>query len=286
METKVNRLEEVDLLLKDFVSLIMLDYNGIIEELKYITRDVGEYMRKEIDYVKKDQIEEKELNSLVSYVDKTAEEMLVKELQRLVPEAGFITEENTIATEDKEMMWILDPLDGTTNYLFGIPHYSTSIALSVQGEVKLGMVRDNAKKECFYAIEGQGAYKDVRLLNLTTDLKMNNAIFVTGFPYRNTFDSEGYFKVLDYCLRNSRGVRRLGSAALDLCYVASGRISCYYESFLNIWDIAAGQLIVKEAGGKVSDFKGDNSHLNSGQIVAANCGIYDEILKVLKNNIA
>ncbi len=264
----------------------MLDYQKIIDQLIPLGEKVGEYMRNEIDKVLRSQIEEKELNSLVSYVDKTSEEMIVETLAQILPEAGFITEEKTIQTEVKDVMWIVDPLDGTTNYLYGIPHYSTSIALRVNGEIVLGMVRDNAKQECFTAIKGQGAFLDGRKLQVSTNLKLADSIFVTGFPYSNEYDPSAYLKIIEHWLKHSRGLRRLGSAALDLSYVAAGRISCYYEGFLNLWDIAAGALIAQEAGAIVSDFKGEDKHLQSCKIVASNPGIYPEVIEVLKSHLS
>lgn len=260
----------------------MLEYQKIIDQLIPLGEKVGEYMRNEIGKVLRSQIEEKELNSLVSYVDKTSEMMIVKRLSEILPEAGFITEEKTVKTEAKDLMWIVDPLDGTTNYLFGIPHYSTSIALQMKGEIVLGMVRDNAKQECFTAIKGQGAFLNGYKLDLAPNLKMADSIFVTGFPYSNDYNPEVYLGIIQYWLKHSRGLRRLGSAALDLAYVAAGRVSCYYEGYLNIWDIAAGSLIAAEAGAIVSDFNGESKFLDSCQIVACHPSIYTEVLQVLK----
>lgn len=263
----------------------MLEYEKIMSQLTLLGEKVGEYMRNEIDKVLRSQIEEKELNSLVSYVDKTTEQMIVERLAQLIPEAGFITEEKTVSQEPKDIMWIIDPLDGTTNYLFGIPHYSTSIALQVNGKIVLGMVRDNAKQECFTAIRGQGAFLNNKELKLSSKTKMADSIIVTGFPYTNEYELENYLKVIQHWLKHTRGVRRLGSAALDLSYVAAGRVSCYYEGHLNIWDIAAGALIAEEAGAIVSDFKGEQNHLHTCKIVASNPSIYHEVINTLKANL-
>ncbi len=264
----------------------MSEYQNLIKELLPLGDKVGEYMRNEIDKVLRSQIEEKDINSLVSYVDQTAEKMIVEKLATLIPEAGFITEEETIKTEEKEIMWIVDPLDGTTNYLFGIPHYSTSIALMVDGKIVLGLVRDNAKREAFYAIKDQGAFLNGNKLKLAKSLDMANSIFVTGFPYSNDYDPSAHLNIIQHWLKNSRGVRRLGSAALDLAYVAAGRVSCYYEGFLNIWDIAAGALIAKEAGAIVSDFSGEQGYLDSCKIIGCHPDIYAEVLEVIKTNLS
>lgn len=251
-----------------------------------VAQEVGSFIHEEVNRVSKSDIEEKVENSLVSYVDKEAEKKLVKLLGELLPAAGFITEENTVKQEDKSLKWIIDPLDGTTNYLFGIPHYSTSIALSIDNTIVLGVVRDIAKNETFHSVVHQGAYMDDRLLKLSGTLEMSESIFVTGFPYKNDYNADGLLDVIKYLIKHSRGIRRLGSAAIDLCYAASGRISCYYEGFLNIWDIAAGALIAQEAGAHVSDFNNEDKHLDSGQIIACHPDIRDNILDIIQKSIS
>jgi len=255
------------------------------EEVQNIAKEVGVFIQAEVDKVQRSDIQEKVENSLVSYVDKEAEEKLVQKLKPLISDVGFITEEDTVEQQSKSIIWIIDPLDGTTNYLFGIPHYSTSIALRVNDDIQLGVITDIAKNECFHAVRGEGAFRNDKKLSLNYPLDLKESIFVTGFPYRNDYDPRGYFQIIEHWIKNSRGVRRLGSAALDLCYVACGRVSCYYESFLNIWDIAAGVLIVEEAGGRLSDFSGLERHLQSGQIVASHPMIFEEIIDVIKREL-
>ncbi len=261
------------------------DLLEIKNQLISITKDVGEYINNEQKKLSSNDIEEKEKNSLVSYVDKTAEQMLVASLQKLIPEAGFITEEKMVSQEKKDIQWIIDPLDGTTNYIFGLPHYSTSIALSINDEIVLGVVNDCAKQECFHAIKNEGAYLDDRKLVITKRPEMSNALFVTGFPYTNDYNSTKYLAIINELLKQSRGVRRYGSAALDLCYVAADRFTCYYEGFLNIWDIAAGALIVSEAGGIMRDLKGREKFLELGEVIAANPSIYDEVQKIISDKL-
>lgn len=251
-------------------------------EVQALAKTVGAFILEEVDKVQSSDIEEKVMNSLVSYVDKQAEEKLVEGLSKLITDSGFITEEDTVKQEQKEKVWIVDPLDGTTNFLFGIPHYSTSIALQYKGEIVLGVVTDIPKNDIFHAIKNEGSFLNEKRLQLTGDLKIKDSIFVTGFPYRNDYEPDRLFKIIDHWLKNSRGIRRLGSAALDLCYVAAGRISAYYEGYLNIWDLAAGALIAQEAGGIVSDYNGQATFLEDGQIMASHPAIYNEALAVLK----
>lgn len=247
-----------------------------------LCQQVGNFQLSEINKVSTNNIETKELNSLVSYVDQESEKMIVKKLQSLIPECGFITEEGVVENTEKEYTWIIDPLDGTTNYLHKIPHYSISIALKHNDDMVIGMVHDPSMNECFYAIKDQGAYLNGQLLTLDIRTDLSQALIVTGFPYRNNYDVESKFKALRYWLMNTRGIRRLGSAALDLVYIASGRLDVYYEGTLNIWDMAAGVLIAEEAGAKVTDLDGSSNHLDSGNVVATNKGLYQQVFEVVK----
>lgn len=263
-----------------------IDLKKILDQVITLSRDVGSYIRKESVKVSSGDIKEKELNSLVSYVDITAERMLTEKLIHLIPDCGFITEEKTKEQSTKAYTWIIDPLDGTTNYLFSIPHYCISIALQYNNRTVLGLVYDCAKEECFHAIDGQGAFLDAQKLQIQINDKLAQSIFVTGFPYKNNYETKAYLEIIEHWLQSSRGVRRLGSAALDLCYVASGRVSCYYESFLNIWDLAAGALIAKESGAVVSDFSGSSSFLEKGEIIACNPGIYEEVTVKIQEKLS
>jgi len=259
-----------------------LNNQHIIKELTNLVKKVGEFQLSEINKVSKDRVETKDLNSLVSYVDQQSEKMIVARLQELIPESGFITEEGVIKNSEKTFTWIIDPLDGTTNYLHKIPHYCISIALRHNNDIIIGMVHDPSLDECFYAIKGEGAFLNGHKLKLDSKSDLSDALIVTGFPYRNDYDVEAKFNILKYWLMHTRGIRRLGSAALDLVYVASGRLDAYYEGTLNIWDLAAGALIAEEAGAKVSDLDGSNNHLKSCNILAVNKGLYDQVFEVVK----
>ena len=261
---------------------LFLNYKQFILPLRQLVEDVGEFQLSEITRVSQDHVETKDLNSLVSYVDQQSEVIIVKKLKDLIPDCGFITEEGVIENSNKEYTWVIDPLDGTTNYLHQIPHFSISIALKHNDEVILGVVYDPSLKECFWAVKGQGAYLNDRSLNLDLKDDLSSALIVTGFPYSNDYNVEAKFEMLKFWLLNTRGIRRLGSAALDLVYVASGRLDAYYEGPLNIWDLAAGALIAEEAGAKVSDLDGSRNHLVSGNILATNKGLYDKIFEVIK----
>ena len=258
------------------------------KDLISICTDVSLFIQKEIEKVSLSDIETKDLNSLVSYVDKEAEEMIVSNLQKILPEADFITEENTISqSEQKEnsLTWIIDPLDGTTNFLHKIPHFSISIALMNQGVIMLGIVYEIMLDKAFTAIKNMGAWEDDKPIAVKPTSELEEAIVVTGFPYKRDQDIEQNLAILKYCILNCRGIRRLGSAALDLAYVASGKIDIYYEKTLNIWDIAAGVLLVNEAGGTVSGFNGMDC-LKTGSIIAGNKLLQPKIEKVINSHIA
>lgn len=239
------------------------------------------YIKREIVKVTSSDIEEKELNSLVSHVDKGAERILVEELSKILPEAGFLTEEDTIVDSQKPYMWIIDPLDGTTNSLMGVPHFAVSVALAHEGELLIGVVHEVNSDEQFYASNGGGAFLNENPIQVSQRTEFRDILIATGFPYSNDYDTDKLFGHLKEWLMNTRGVRRMGSAALDLAYVACGRFGAYYESMLNPWDVAAGTLIVREAGGKVSDYNGGEKGYNGKETIAAAPQFYETVKDIL-----
>jgi len=259
-------------------------FASYMDQVKSTAEDTAVFIRDELYRVDKDQIITKELNSLVSYVDKTAEEMIVQRLSKVMPDAGFITEEDTEDRTDHDFIWIIDPLDGTSNFLHKIPHFAVSIALQYQGETVLGVVYDVMRSESFSAIKGQGAYVNEAKIHVSQVPKLSEAMMATGFPYASNYDFKPLVDTLQYWFQHARGIRRFGAAALDLCFVAAGRIDAYYESKLHIWDIAAGVLIVEEAGGVVSDYFGGDTHKAGTQIVASNAKIHSKVIEVLSLN--
>jgi myo-inositol-1(or 4)-monophosphatase len=263
---------------------MMFNPEDILNATKAAVAEAAAYIKSEVGKVSDHDIEEKELNSLVSYVDKTAEDMLVRSLGAILPEAGFITEEETEDIEDRPLTWIIDPLDGTTNYLHQIPHFCVSVALSNGNEVIMGFVHEVMGDEQFYALKGKGAFMNDQPIRVNDKSGLDQVLVATGFPYTNDYNVDASFNRLKSFLLQSRGMRRMGSAALDLSYVAIGRLGVYYEGSLNAWDLAAGALIVQEAGGKVSDYKGGNGYLNSGEIVASAPQFYDKVMDILQRS--
>jgi myo-inositol-1(or 4)-monophosphatase len=229
-----------------------------------------------------DKVETKGMHNFVSYVDKKAEEMLVEALLELLPDSGFIAEEGTIEHKGEELTWVIDPLDGTTNFIHGLPVYAISIALMNGNETVLGVVHELTSKECFYAWKGSAAYLDGKVIHASKAAKVKDSLIATGFPYYDFDLMPAYMGSLEYFLKNSHGARRIGSASVDLAWVACGRFEAFYEYSLQPWDVAAGAFILQQAGGKVSDFSGGNNYLFGKEIIATNGLIFEEFSGIVQ----
>jgi len=269
-----------------------MDYQTLCMDVIELARQVGMFIKIEEQKVKKADIKEKSLNSLVSYVDKTAEQMIIDALSGMLPEAGYIAEEGTSHKKGEQYNWIIDPLDGTTNFLHGIPVYSVSIALEKSGiqssvdedndsEIVLGVVYEVNRDECFYAWKDGKAFLNNEQISISQESDLQNSVIATGFPYYDYKRIDDYFEVLKHFAQHSRGVRRMGSAAVDLAYVACGRFEAFFEYSLSPWDVAAGAFIVKQAGGEVFDFSGGNYWLHGKEILATNGKLSKEMLEVV-----
>lgn len=255
------------------------------QTIKIIT-ETADFIRAELGKVSNQEIETKSLNSLVSYVDKTAEEQLVAKLSALLPNSTFLTEEETVEQSKGEFQWIIDPLDGTTNFLHQIPYFAVSVALQHHEETILGIVYEVNQKECFYAWKDGGAYLNGKAIKVSKTTNLADALLSTGFPYYDYDFLDNYMKVFRHLITNTRGVRRCGAAAVDLAYVACGRFDAFFEYSLNSWDVAAGVLLIQEAGGKVADFKGGDNYLHGKELVAANAALFTEMSNLMKIHFA
>jgi myo-inositol-1(or 4)-monophosphatase len=252
-----------------FAAMTTSDLSTLITGVIASAKTVGEFIRSERRTFSYNKAEVKGLNDLVSYVDKSSEQQLVDLLSGLLPEAGFVTEEDT-RNEKKEYNWIIDPLDGTTNFIHGIPCYAVSIALEHEGDVILGVVYEVAHDECFSAYKGGGAFMNGKAIAVSERKNLSESLIATGFPIYNFSRLDAYLKALTQLMKSTHGLRRIGSAATDLCYVACGRVDAYFEYNLNAWDVAAGALIVKEAGGNICDFSKGNNWLFGREVIASN----------------
>ena len=255
-----------------------MDIGIICKETCEIAKEAGEYIRGESLKFTTEDIETKGKHDYVSYVDMNTEKKIINNLQKLIPGAGFIAEEGTYKQE-KKYNWIIDPLDGTTNFIHGLPPYSVSIALMDNQEIILGVVYEIGLDECFFTRKDSPAYLNGKEINVSKITKVNDSLLATGFPFSNFDRFDQFIDSLRYFMRNSHGVRRMGSAAVDLVYTACGRFDAFWEYNLKPWDIAAGTIILQNAGGKVSDFSGGNNYLSGKEIVAGNPYLFEEFLE-------
>ncbi|PWJ43379.1 inositol monophosphatase family protein [Sediminitomix flava] len=257
---------------------------GLCKKVVELSEEVGQFIMVERSRFEREDIEYKGTNDMVSYVDKTSEKMIVEKLSDFLPEAGFIAEEGTGTRNEGGYNWIIDPLDGTTNFIHGIPTFAISIALAKGEELLLGVVHEPNRKESFYAWKGGGAYLNGNKIKTSPEPELSRGLIATGFPYQNFQLMEGYMNALQHLMQACHGLRRIGAAAIDLAYVAAGRFEGFFEYDLKPWDVAAGGLIVKEAGGVVTNFYGGDEFIFKGQIIASCQGVTEELTDLIKNN--
>lgn len=239
-------------------------------------RSAGEFITREKLIFSPKSIENKALHDLVSYVDKEVEKQLFSGLSELLPGADFLGEESSpgFMPNPQNYCWIVDPLDGTTNFVYGIPHYAISVGLWHQSEIIWGAVLDVPAKTLYTATRGQGAFANGKPLKIQPKSSPEASLWGMGFPVNRFRHLPAYLQLVEYILLNTRGIRRLGSAALDLCYFAGGQTDGFFEIGLNPWDVAAGALIAEESGGMVRDFSGGNEYLWNQSVIATHPDLY------------
>lgn len=259
----------------------MIDLKEICKDVEKAARETGAFILKESEGFDISRTESKGLNDFVSYVDKGSEKMLVERLSHILPEAGFNAEEGTSTKKGLKYCWVIDPLDGTTNFLHGLHPYAISIALMEYDEVVAGLVYEVSGNETFVAWKNGGAWLNGRAIHVSKATKLANSLLATGFPYSDFTQLDQYMECLTYLCKHTQGIRRFGSAAMDLAYIACGRFDVFYEYGLHPWDIAAGIILVREAGGQVSDFSGIEKNISGEEIVAANSSVFPEILEIV-----
>jgi myo-inositol-1(or 4)-monophosphatase len=261
-------------------STLRAEMHGMVNIAIRAARRAGELMVRQLNQLESLKVVEKSPNEFVTQVDQAAEAAIIEVIRDHYPDHSILAEESG-ASGDHEYQWIIDPLDGTTNYVHGFPVFSVSIAVARAGELEHGVVYDPLRQEIFSASRGQGAQLDGRKIRVSKRTHLQHALIGTGFPYRENLKSiDRYLQMLRAVMLETAGVRRPGSAALDLCYVAAGRVDGFWELGLNKWDIAAGALIVREAGGRISDFRGTDAYLDSGNVVCGNPKIYAALSKL------
>lgn len=257
-----------------------MNLEKICQQTCQLTVDVGQFLKTELGKVKSQDIEHKQLNHLVSYVDKSAEKQLIDRLQTFLPEAAFLAEEETVVHEEKDWQWIIDPLDGTTNFLHQLPFFAISIALQYQNKTVLGVVHEANNQETFYSWQGaEQAFLNKKAIRVSPTQELEQSLLATGFPYYDFEQMDAYLQMIKPLMLGTRGLRRFGSAALDLAYVACGRFDGYFEYSLSPWDVAGGAFIVQQAGGMVSDFSGQQNFIHGKEIIAGNPSIHQHLLE-------
>lgn len=260
---------------------MMIDYKDICIKMHDLSKVAGEYIRAQGSKFRFDSIEEKGVHNYVTYVDKGAEQMIVDGLKELIPDAGFITEEDTDSTVGETYNWIIDPLDGTTNFIHQVPIYCVCIALKEGKEIVAGVIYEINLDECFYAWKGGNAMLNGKEISVSKNTDFNSSLIATGFPYYDYGRMDEYIEVFKQMMRDTAGLRRLGSAAADMAYVAAGRFEGFYEYGLQPWDVAAGIIIIRQAGGVVTDFSGGDNELFGKELICGNESIHESMRQVI-----
>jgi myo-inositol-1(or 4)-monophosphatase len=259
------------------------DFKRICEEVVELTHEVGSFILKEQNKFNSSDIIKKGFNDLVSYVDRMSEERLIMGLLKILPGSGILAEEGG-GNFNCKYTWVIDPLDGTTNFAHGLPCYAISIALFENMKPVIGVVNELNFKECFTAIKGKGAKVNGKKIEVSEEINLEDSLIATGFPYNNFDRQKEYMQLFEELMKRTQGLRRLGSASVDLCYVAMGRFEAFYEYGLKPWDVSGGMLIVQEAGGKLSDFSGGDDYIFGKSIVASNGHLHKPFMEIVKKH--
>jgi myo-inositol-1(or 4)-monophosphatase len=228
------------------------------------------------------EVKSKRVNDFVTRIDRAAEEAIIDAVHKAYPEHSILAEESGSTARQDEFCWIIDPLDGTTNFIHGFPQYCVSIGVQHRGALAHAVVYDPVKNELFTASKGGGAFLNDRRIRVTKCLRLQDALVGTGFPFKELGRLDLYMKQLKHLIEGSAGVRRAGAAALDLAYVACGRLDAFWEMGLSPWDMAAGALLVQEAGGLVADFAGNGTYMESGDICAGTPKLFASFLEAMR----
>jgi len=228
------------------------------------------------------EVRSKRMNDFVTKVDHAAEEAIIETVRKAYPDHAVLAEESGASAGQAEYQWIIDPLDGTTNFIHGFPQYCVSIGIRHRDALAHGVIYDPVKNELFTASKGRGAFLNDRRIRVSKCVRLADALVGTGFPFKEVERIELYTKQLTKIMQGSAGVRRAGAAALDLAYVACGRLDAFWELGLSAWDMAAGALMIQEAGGLVGDLRGDDGYLESGEIACATPKVFPAFLEALR----
>ncbi len=255
-----------------------MNYEEICRTVVEVATEAGNYIHSRINNLAPGAVETKSKHNFVTEVDKATEALIIERLRPLVAGAGFIAEEGTETHRGDVYNWVIDPLDGTTNFIHGAPPVAVSIALIENDKPVVGVVYEVWLKEAFYAWKGSKAYLNGKEIRVSDAPTVRDSLIATGFPYTRFDRFSQYMETMEYFFNNTHGVRRLGSAATDLAWVACGRYDGFYEYNLSPWDVAAGALIVMQAGGRITDFSGGENYIFGREVVSGNARMFESFL--------
>jgi myo-inositol-1(or 4)-monophosphatase len=266
-----------------------LPLDKICKEVIELTHEAGKFIMQERDKFSQSDIQKKGFNDLVTYVDKNSEKILIAGLQKILPGSGILAEESGEIGPSKSppggrldgYTWVIDPIDGTTNFIHRLPCFAISIGLHLGNYPIIGVVNELNQQECFSAIKGEGARLNGKPIHVSEQTNMEDALIATGFPYNDFKQQDKYMGLFKELMQCTQGIRRIGSASVDMCYVACGRFEVFYEYGLKPWDVSAGTIIVEEAGGRVSDFWNGDTHIFERSIIASNKKLHKDFSDVL-----
>lgn len=259
----------------------MINLEELTTQVRHLAIETGAFLREECLHFKREKVQEKNAHDYVSYVDKESEKRIVTRLQELLPEAGFIAEEGSGSFTNEEYCWVIDPLDGTTNFIHQNAPFCVSIALRNHKEILLGVVYEVCQDECYWAWKDSAAFLNGKEIHVTSTDNLNQSFIELGFPYDAAHFRPIITRLIERLYGHVGGVRLLGSAAVELCYIAAGRFEARFEGLLGPWDIAAGTIILTQAGGKVTDFSGGNSFYSGHEVLASNGLIHQQLLEII-----
>ncbi|MEZ4825880.1 MAG: inositol monophosphatase family protein [Bacteroidia bacterium] len=260
-----------------------IDITELDAPLQELLRKTGRFIVEEFHHFSFDKVEYKGKNNPFTYVDVTAEQILKEGCRNLIPGSGFINEETEDESSANGFVWIIDPVDGTSNFTHGVPYFCISLALQKDDELVLGFVYEPLHDNLFRAEKNKGASLNGKRIHVSDKSSLQNGLVATGFPYENFPWRDNYLEVVKDIMDRAHGIRRMGSAALDLAFVACGRFEGFFELNLKPWDVAAGALLVKEAGGEVTDFSGGKTYLHGLQIIATNGHVHSQMVDIIQS---
>lgn len=261
-----------------------MNLDKLVSDVISISKECGQFLLAEQQNISELDVETKSEHDFVTWVDKASEKFLIEALSKIMPEAAFVAEETQSQRKDSRFCWIVDPLDGTTNYIHGLSPYAVSIALTDNNKEILGVIYEPKQDECFSTHAQSASFLNGNPICVSGTKYISESLLATGFPSRDYSRIKGYMLLFRQLMFDTRGIRRLGSAAIDMAYVACGRVDAFYEYGLSAWDVAAGSLLVKQAGGCVTDFKGHDNYLFGKEIVCSNGLIQRELVGMIEDS--